>query len=168
MKTLKPALFLDLDGTIRRSKLGTGFVNGPDDIELFPDVEEKLWKKREEGFLLLGISNQGGVAHGHKTITQNEEEIRATFALFKRNPFYCVKCAYNDPKGSVEPYNHRSLMRKPDYGLLIAHEITAWELDFIIDWEKSLLVGDRQEDKECAERAAISFEWAHLFFGRSS
>lgn len=114
---ISPALCLDLDGTIRHSASGE-FINGPEDVRLFPDVEAKLWEYRDRGYVIFGISNQGGVAHGFKTARQNDLEVEATFAAFKRNPFHMIKCCYHDAKGEVAPYNHRSLLRKPDYGML--------------------------------------------------
>jgi hypothetical protein len=36
-----PVLYLDLDGTVRKGKDELGrFVNGPDDVELFPEVPD--------------------------------------------------------------------------------------------------------------------------------
>lgn len=162
---VKPALCLDLDGTIRFSKSGE-FINGPKDVALFLDVEEKLWEYRREGYLIFSISNQGGVAFGHKSFLTNNEEIEATIGLFKENPFHIIKCCYHHPNGSVEPWNHRSLLRKPDIGMLVLCEIEAYEDDYIVDWDNSLFVGDRSEDEECAKRAGIQFMWAHEFFGR--
>jgi len=61
---VKPALCLDFDGTIRRSKSGETFINNAADIELMPGVEKLIWRYREMGYVILGISNQAGVAHG--------------------------------------------------------------------------------------------------------
>lgn len=163
---VKPALCLDLDGTIRFSKSGE-FINGPDDVALFDDVEEKIWQYRKEGFLIFGISNQGGVAYGHKSFLANDEEIEATIRLFKKDPFHIIKCCFHHPKGTIEPWNHRSLLRKPDIGMLVLCEIEAFdEAGYVVDWDNSIFVGDRPEDEECAQRAGIRFEWAHQFFAR--
>lgn len=165
MHELKPALCLDWDGTIRYSKTGR-FINGPQDIALFPDVEEKLWQYREDGYLIFGISNQGGVAYGLKTPHSNDQEIAATLALFERNPFHLIKMCFHHPGGHRYPYNHRSLLRKPDYGMLALCEVEAWEMGFIVNWDKSLMVGDRSEDEVCARAVSIQFVRAAEFFGR--
>ena len=170
--TVIPALCLDLDGTIRHSKTGD-FINGPDDVALFPDVEAKVWKYRNEGYLILGISNQGGVAFGFKTPQQVNAELDATFALFNRSvgdmgPFHMVKqCFHMEGEGAKFPFNRRSLLRKPDIGMLALMEVEAFDAGVLIDWAASLFVGDREEDKECAARADIPFQWAKDFFGRS-
>lgn len=163
--TLMPALCLDLDGTVRHSTSGV-FISGPDDIALYPDAEERIWIERDTGHLIIGITNQGGVAAGFKTFQQNDAEIDATIALFARNPFHILKCCLHLETGSVEPYCHRSLLRKPSIGMLALAESDAWDRGIIIDWDHSLMVGDREEDRMLAENAGIGFEWAWSFFGR--
>lgn len=163
---LQPALCLDLDGTVRYSAEGT-FINKPEDVRLYDGVEEVIWKHRDAGYLVFGISNQGGVAHGFKTPQQNDAEIEAMFRLFKRNPFHVVKCCYHDVLGKVMPFNHRSLLRKPDYGMLALCEVEAFQAGYIVNWTASIVVGDRPEDKEMATNAGIPFfVWAWEFFGR--
>jgi D-glycero-D-manno-heptose 1,7-bisphosphate phosphatase len=160
---VKPALCLDFDGTIRRSKSGATFIKNFEDIELMPGIEKIIWRYRNMGWLIFGISNQAGVAHGFKLPMEIEAEMNATFKLFSENPFHNVQYCYHDGKGKIEPYNHRSLGRKPDIGMLYTMEIEAWNAGFVVDWDKSLLVGDRPEDEECAKRAAIKFRHIDSF-----
>lgn len=161
-----PALVLDLDGTVRFSKSGE-FISGPKDLALYSDVEAKLWKFRTDGFLIVGVSNQGGVAFGHKTPETVMAEVDATLDAFESNPFHIIKCCLHHPDGSVFPYNHRSLLRKPDTGMLALVEVECFDEGYVIDWDKSLFVGDREEDRECASLARIPFSWAWEFFERS-
>lgn len=162
-----PALCLDLDGTIRYSKSGK-FISGPDDIVLFEGVEAKLWEYREKGYLIFGVSNQGGVAFGLKTPVQEVAEIEATIALFEigKCPFHAIKTCWHHEKGKHPILGHRSLFRKPDIGMLALCEFEAFNAGYVVDWDNSIFVGDRPEDQECARRAAISFQWAWEFFGR--
>lgn len=162
---VRPALCLDLDGTVRYSISGA-FINKVEDMRLFDDAEPTLWDYRDKGWLVFGVSNQAGVAHGFKSAAENDLEIEAMFALFKRNPFHIVKCCYHDGKGKVAPYNHRSLLRKPDYGMLALCEVEAFQAGYIVDWENSLMVGDRPEDEQMAQSAGIKFEWEYQFFSR--
>ena len=162
---VSPALCLDLDGTVRKSKSGK-FINGPDDINLFSGVEQRIWDYRNKGFLIFGITNQGGVAYGLKSPADYMTEIEATLALFDKNPFHIIKSCYHHPGGKVEPYNHRSLLRKPNIGMLALCEAEAWEMGYIIAWDDSIFVGDRPEDQQCAENAGIAFQWEDDFFGR--
>lgn len=164
---LAPALCLDLDGTVRYSMNGD-FINKPDDIALFGDVEAKIWEYRDNGYLIFGVTNQGGVAYGFKTPRDNDAEVNRTCELFARNPFHIIKSCLHHPGGTFEPYCHRSLLRKPQIGMLAACEVEAYEQGYIVDWDKSLFVGDRPEDRKCAENAGVEFKWAWEFFGRDN
>lgn len=87
---------------------------------------------------------------------------------WKLYPFHIVKQCYHHPQGKVEPYNHRSLLRKPDIGMLAIAEVDAYKAGVVVDWDNSLFVGDRPEDEECAKRAGIRFIWADEFFERQN
>lgn len=163
-KEVKPALCLDLDGTVRRSKSGATFIKNIEDIELMPNIEKIIWKYKQMGWLVLGITNQAGVAHGFKTPQEINNEIKATMDLFVKCPFDIVKGCYHDAKGKVEPYNHRSLCRKPDIGSLAIMELEVFkDLGVVIDWDNSLFVGDRPEDEQCAKNAGIKFRHIDSF-----
>ena len=157
--TSRPVLFIDMDQTVRRSKSDPkGFIKGPDDIELMPGIEDILWMYRQHGFVIVGVSNQGGVAHGHKTDKQNVEEMQRTMSLFKCNPFYGVKWCYFMEDGRVPEYTAYSMFRKPNIGMLIETETelrhnNQWN----IDWRNSMMVGDRAEDEGCAANAKIEY-----------
>lgn len=162
---LTKILCLDLDGTVRRSKSGKTFIEGPDDIELIPGIYERIWKYNDEGWLIIYFTNQGGIAHGFKTEEQVRDEINATLELLEREDANQGKyapcwehflCPYQDG-GKVEKYSFRSLARKPDYGMLMLAEAHLVEEGFFPDWDNSLFVGDRPEDEECAKRAGIPF-----------
>jgi D-glycero-D-manno-heptose 1,7-bisphosphate phosphatase len=158
-----PALCLDFDGTIRRSKSGQTFIRNFEDIELMPGIEKLIWRYRSMGWLIFGISNQAGVAHGFKLPMEIESEMNATKKLFSANPFHLIKWCYHDGKGKIEPYCHRSLGRKPDIGMLYEMEVDSWKNGYIVDWDNSLFVGDRPEDEECAKRAGINFRHIDSF-----
>lgn len=162
---IKPVLCLDLDWTVRSPKSGK-FINSADDIQLFDEVESRIWEYKNKGYLIAGVSNQGGVAYGFKTHDDNIKELDATIALFENNPFDIIKCAYHHPQGDVSPYNHKSLLRKPYIGMLALIEVDAFDAGIIVNWKKSLFVGDREEDRLCAENAKIDFKWAWDFFDR--
>ena len=161
---ISPALCLDLDGTVRYSKRGE-FIKGADDVALFPGVEKRIWEYRNNGFLVVGISNQGGVAFGYKTMEEVQQENMRMVELFKENPFHQLLSCGNHPDGNVHPWNCVSLLRKPNYGMLAIFEYQAFEVGGVsVDWSKSLMVGDREEDQQLAENAGISFQWAWEFF----
>jgi D-glycero-D-manno-heptose 1,7-bisphosphate phosphatase len=161
----KRILCLDLDGTVRRSKSGKIFIEGPDDIELIPGVYERIWKYNDEEWLIIYFTNQGGVAHGFKTEEQARDEIDATLELLEREDsnqgrwsscweyFMCP----HEANGKIEEYSFRSLARKPYYGMLVCAEQSLLDEGFIPDWDNSLFVGDQPEDEGCAKAASIPF-----------
>jgi D-glycero-D-manno-heptose 1,7-bisphosphate phosphatase len=163
----KRILCLDLDGTVRRSKSGKTFIEGPDDIEIIPGMKELIWKYKNDGWRLIFISNQAGVAYGFKDVIQVRAENRQTIDLLRKEGSTPVSigifCPY-DEKGKTEEYDWRSLRRKPMYGMLVEAECKlVEEYDIFPDWNNSLFVGDRPEDEECAKAAGIPFMWAHDF-----
>lgn len=162
---VRPALCLDFDGTIRYSKRGK-FINRPEDIALFAGVEEKIREYQQQGYLILGITNQGGVAYGFKTAGDWNTELAQTLALFERDPFDFVAYSLLHPGGRTPPYNHRTLLRKPEIGMLAWCEVEMFQRGVVIDWDHSIFVGDRPEDEECARRAGVQFMHADAFFGR--
>jgi HAD superfamily hydrolase (TIGR01662 family) len=165
---VKPALCVDLDGTVRFNKDDPeGFINRAEEVAVYPDVEAVLWKWRDRGYLIFGVSNQGGVAYGFKTPAIVQGELARTFELFRRNPFHAVRQSFHCPEGTVEPYRYRSLCRKPDVGMLALLESEAFDAGYVVDWDRSIVVGDREEDRELANRAGTDFLWADNFFGRT-
>lgn len=162
---VRPALCLDLDGTVRYSRRGK-FIEIPGDIVLFDGVETVLWEYRDSDWLICAVTNQGGVAFNIKSPQQDQAEMDFMFNLFERNPFQLVQSCYHHEKGKHPAFGHRSLFRKPDIGMLAMLEFEAFNAGIVIDWDESLMVGDRPEDQECAKRAGIAFQWAWEFFGR--
>ena len=155
--TIKKALCLDFDGTIRRSKSGEKFIQGPEDVELIPGVKKLVEMYVDMGYVIIGVTNQGGVAWGFKTTEDVYLEVEATLALFDRNPFHVIIACPFDPRGSVAPFNKRSLNRKPSYGTLAVAEHEMIKRDIIIDWDNSLFVGDMDDDSDCAKAAGVPF-----------
>lgn len=159
---LKPAIVCDLDGTIRYPKGDAEYINDPDDIAFYDGVLEALWRYREKGYAILGATNQGGVAHGHLTPGDWSAQCRRMGALAEQEcergwPFHRVRACFYMASGDHDQYGHRSLCRKPRYGQLAVLEQEAREQGVVIDWDESVMIGDREEDMACAEAAGITF-----------
>ena len=164
-----PALCLDLDGTVRFNReQPEGIINHPDQVAVYPDVERKVREYRDRGYLIVGISNQGGVAYGYKTAEGVDAEMAATLACFERDPFHIIKVSFHCEGGTVGPYAYRSLQRKPKYGMLALVEAEAFEAGIVVDWKHSLFVGSGNADRQCAKAAGIEYVDANEFFGRQA
>jgi histidinol phosphatase-like enzyme len=160
---LKPALCIDWNSTIRRSKSGATTIKDLGDIELIPGVEGILWRYKEMDYCIIALGNEND--HGYKPPFEIQRELDVTMALFSNNPLDLVNLSFCGAKEAPEPFNHRSLCRFPDYGMLSMAEFNAFHVKgVIIDWSKSLLVGDRPEHEQCAKNAGVAFRTTHSFF----
>jgi D-glycero-D-manno-heptose 1,7-bisphosphate phosphatase len=70
---LRPAVFLDRDGTLIEE---VGHLGKPNGVVMLPGVPEALHRLAGGGFALVVVSNQGGVARGLFT----EDDVRAVNA----------------------------------------------------------------------------------------
>lgn len=157
-----PVLYLDLDGTVREGKddaLGR-FVNGPEDVVVFPQAVELMRRWRADGGRIVGVSNQGGVALGlvsFRDVADGMVETqKQTGGLFDRIMF-CI----HHPK-AADPEMARCWCRKPSAGAVVeaAHGLVERFRDERYPPYMGLFVGDRPEDKACAESAGLDFMWA--------
>lgn len=159
-----PVLYLDLDGTVRQGKddeLGR-FVNGPEDVRVFPEAVVMMRRWKAGGGRIIGVSNQGGVAlrlvSYEQVIAAMVETHRQVDGLFDK-----IVCCVHHPDAE-HPEMARCWCRKPSPGLLIeaALDLAAEHHEMYPPY-MALFVGDRDEDRECARIASIDFltaaEW---------
>ena len=156
-----PVLYLDLDGTVRQGKddaLGR-FVNGPEDVVVFPEAVEMMRRWKAGGGRIIGVSNQGGVALGLVPYAQVEAAMRKTYVdtgrLFDKIAF----CVHHP--AVPHPEMARCWCRKPSPGLIIesALDVAHKHGEFYPPY-MGLMVGDRPEDEQCARLAGLDFQWA--------
>jgi D-glycero-D-manno-heptose 1,7-bisphosphate phosphatase len=157
-----PVLYLDLDGTVREGKddpLGK-FVNGPEDVRVFPAAVERMQEWRETGGRIIGITNQGGVALGYMTqevcLAAVDETAKQTGHLFD----FIMVCIHH-PDAS-NPAMGRCWCRKPRAGLIFegAADLAREYPGEFYPPALGLFVGDRPEDRKAARAANLDFMWA--------
>ncbi len=127
---MKPALFLDRDGTIIED---TGYVRRVDDVRLLPGVREALLELSKHYALVL-VSNQSGVGRGMfgaaelDAVHARMTELLAPVAF--GGVYYCLHAPSDD-----------CACRKPRPGMLhaAAHDLG-------LDLSRSLMVGDKASD----------------------
>ncbi len=160
---MQEILFVDLDGTIRRPKSGEQFIQFPKDQEAIPGAKEAITKYSTQGYLIVGITNQGGVAAKHKSLDDCIKEQQETLKLFPEihSILFCPdfegeKCyrCYRDKYFDCTTHYPRLLVhyRKPGLGM-IDYVLTQGE----IHPSDCLMVGDSSEDEACAEAAGVTF-----------
>jgi len=145
------ALFLDLDGTVRRTKSGKPCPNHPDDQEVMEGRYDKIWEYKNKGYKLVAVTNQGGIGLGYMTHAQCKDTLKDLDDKLG-NPFDKMLYAPHRPDA-------KHPMTKPNPGM-----IHAAAKDLNIDLKNSIMVGDRDSDAESAKRAGVKFQWANDFF----
>ena len=157
-----PVLYLDIDGTVRQGKddaLGR-FVNGPEDVVVFPEAVEMMRRWKKGGGRIAGVSNQGGIALGFLT------EKSVALAMLETQQqcgdlFDVLSWCHHHPDAK-HPEMARCWCRKPSAGAVAeaAHGLIERFPGEYYPPYMGLMVGDRPEDEQCARLAGLDFQWA--------
>ncbi len=145
----RPAVFLDRDGTINEEM---GYINHRSRFVLLPRSSEALRLLNQEGFLVIVVSNQSGVARGYFPETLVHEINDYMRSLLERDGarvdaiYYCP----HHPSASVPSYRMNCQCRKPSTGLI---RLACDHYD--IDMDRSFIIGDRLTDIEMARKAGL-------------
>jgi D-glycero-D-manno-heptose 1,7-bisphosphate phosphatase len=144
---MNKAIFIDKDGTLIPD---IPYNINPALITLQPGVEDGLLQLKNQGFLLILISNQAGIAHGYfKEAAMIQVQNKITQLLkphrINLNGFYY--CPHH-PDGNIKDYRVNCFCRKPQPGLLLRAA-----RDSNIDLKKSWMIGDILNDVEAGKRA---------------
>lgn len=141
---MNKAIFLDRDGVINR-EMGD-YVTCVDDFKINPGVGEALRKWAEAGYLLIVITNQGGIAKGlytEKTLQVMHEKMHQALA----QDDVVLTAVYHCPH---HPSTGACLCRKPD-SLLIEKAIAR----FHIDPAASFFIGDKDRDIQAGLKVGV-------------
>jgi D-glycero-D-manno-heptose 1,7-bisphosphate phosphatase len=138
--TLRPAVFLDRDGTIAEE---VGYLNHVSRFRILPHVADAIRRLNEAQMPVIVITNQSGVGRGYFPValvhTVNELMAQQLEAAGAR-----LDAVYYCPHTSADGCD----CRKPKTGML---DRAARE--HAIDLHRSFVVGDRHGDVEVARRA---------------
>lgn len=145
------ALILDYDGTLRITKSGAKFPTSIHDISILPGRIEKLNEYKDKGYILLGVSNQSGVAKGDLSY----EKARACFD--KTNELLGLDIEVSFCPHSVPPIT--CYCRKPGVG----HGVEFIE-KFKLDPSSCIMVGDMTTDETFAKRCGFKYVTSNRFF----
>jgi D-glycero-D-manno-heptose 1,7-bisphosphate phosphatase len=165
-------IFFDLDGTLRETASGKTFINQQTDQKPIAGTQKALAYYQNKGFICIGITNQGGVAAGHKSLQSAIEEQRITLELFPElsEIFFCPnydgESCYQVSRDN-EPLLMKALdlmnsCRKPGAGMIELAMRGFSDLDIAQSW----VIGDRPEDQQCAEAAGVKFVWAAVMHAK--
>ncbi len=160
--TPRNLLLVDMDGTVREPRSDNKFIEHPGDQKIIPGAEGAIAYFATEGWKIVAVTNQAGVAAVKKSLTSCVKEQQQTMILLPEieEVYFCPdfagkKCFCVTPK-EVRDYNKHQLsgtFRKPNPGMLLL-------VMEIHNAGKILFVGDRIEDKQAAQSAKIKFQQA--------
>jgi histidinol-phosphate phosphatase family protein len=151
------ALFLDIDGTLRRTEhLPHKYPLKPDEVELIKPVavlRQAIDAYRSQGYRIIGVSNQSGIAKGTLTEADAEACFERTRSLLGYTPeeFPIMYCPHRS--APITCY-----CRKPQSGLFVKAA-----LEYGLDISVSIMVGDLKTDETAAQRLGIRFIHAKDF-----
>jgi D-glycero-D-manno-heptose 1,7-bisphosphate phosphatase len=138
------AIFLDRDGVINRER--GDYTWRPEDFSINEGVANAIRLAREAGYMVIVISNQGGIGRGIFTSSDVEylHDFMTKSLAAKGAPIDEVYyCPHHESTG-------KCLCRKP--GSLMLEKALA---RFSLDADKCWFVGDSQRDVDAGTRAGI-------------
>ncbi|MBI2847900.1 MAG: HAD family hydrolase [Chloroflexi bacterium] len=141
------AVFLDRDGTIIED---SGHPHERDKIRFLPRASEAIALLNKNGFKVIVVTNQAGVARGYfteetvKEINRHIQESLAQAGARIDTIYYCP----HHVEGVIEQYRVECYCRKPNPGM-----IEQAARDFEIDLSSSFVIGDHMSDVQAGLRA---------------
>lgn len=151
LKNKQKAVFLDRDGTINLYK---GFIKDHRDMELIPDIAERIKKINESGYLTIVVTNQPVIARGECSLEELEhihekmETLLGQQGAYIDDLFYCPHHPDKGFEGERIEYKIECECRKPKPGMLL-HAARKYNIDL----QASYMIGDDERDMEAGRQA---------------
>jgi D,D-heptose 1,7-bisphosphate phosphatase len=153
----KPAIFLDRDGVINKD---LGYVHHESRFILNKKIV-KILSKNYKNYYKFFVTNQSGIGRGYYSEHQFikfqkwiNEYLYSKFNLSIDDVEYC-------PHHNIyakRKYKKNCLCRKPK-NLMVKNILKKWP----IDRDKSIFIGDKISDEECANKSRIKFFYYNNF-----
>lgn len=166
MSALRPAVFLDRDGTIIRE---VHYIARAADVELLAGAAAAIRLLRMAGYACVVVSNQSGVGRGmvrEEAMWDVQREVERQLAAEGTRLDGAYFCTVAPPKDADTAENRRSRVdhpdRKPGPGMLLR---AAWELG--LDLSRSWMVGDMESDVLAGRNAGV-FRVVHVRTGHGA
>ena len=138
---MSKCVFLDRDGVINKDYVD--YVYSEDKLELLPKVAEALSALKKEGFLLVVITNQSGIAKKIYT----KEQMHTCHDIIQERCGNLIDAFYFAPG---HPSVSESLSRKPGT-LMFERAIAKFDIDIARSW----MIGDKDRDLIPAKKMGL-------------
>ena len=147
---MNKAAFFDRDGTIN---VDIGYLHRPEDIEFVANIPQLIRKYNEEGYLVIVVTNQSGIARGmfteedmHKVHAAMNERLRNEYGAHIDAFYFCPH---------LPEITGECGCRKPKPGLFLQAI-----KDYNIDPAQSVSYGDSERDEMASRAAGVAkFNW---------
>lgn len=139
------AIFLDRDGVLNHERYD--YICRLEDFEILEYQIPPLKKLYDEGYLLIIITNQGGIAHKRyteETLGEMHIALKKKFEEYGAKITHAYYCPHHPTvTGECE-------CRKPKSGMIL-EAIAAYNVDPAL----SVMIGDKPRDVEAGEGAGV-------------
>jgi D-glycero-D-manno-heptose 1,7-bisphosphate phosphatase len=135
-----PAVFLDRDGTIMRD---VDYCGDPAQVEVFPGAAEALRRLKANGYKLIIVTNQSGIARGYFSDNDYRAVEREFLRQLGEGLIDATYCCPDLPETN-------SARRKPAPGMIFEAQ-----RDHRLDLARSYVVGDKRSDIACGRNAGV-------------
>ncbi|MGM9992553.1 MAG: D-glycero-alpha-D-manno-heptose-1,7-bisphosphate 7-phosphatase [Candidatus Bruticola sp.] len=139
---MNKAIFLDRDGTLIEE---VNFLHKPEQVRWIAGVPEALAALYKQGWLLIMVTNQSGVARGYFTM----DDVNKVYDYMQNDlrtygaQFQAMYCCPHHPQFSVSAAEKNCSCRKPKPGMYLQAQ-QDWDLDL----SSSIAFGDKITDIE--------------------
>ena len=161
MSGLRPAVFLDRDGTLN---IDAGYLDRKERLMLFPWSLDSVRLLRRAGYAVVVVPNQSGVGRGmieESFVEEVHQIIQSRLVDIGEKldgHYYCP----HEPSASIEAFRVDCDCRKPKPGL-----VTRAARDLGLDVERSIVVGDKWSDIGLAKQTGARGVLVRTGYGRS-
>ena len=138
---MNKAVFLDRDGVLNEERGDYSWL--PEHMVIPADLKEGLEKLKESGFLLIVITNQGGIAKG----LYSAAEVINCFKIIQKSVDEMLDDQYYSPYHQITT---KSLSRKPE-SLMLERAMAKYKIDPGESW----MIGDSQRDIDAAKNVGV-------------
>lgn len=144
---MRNCIFLDRDGTINQE---VGYLCSKEQIKILDGAAEGIRKWNENGFLVIMVSNQSGIARGYFSM-ETAQQINTEIIKRLKSKGARIDDVYLCPhhkEGIIPEYAVCCTCRKPLPGMI-------WKArdQYQIDLSQSYMIGDKESDLAAARNA---------------
>ena len=138
---MNKCIFLDRDGVINLER--GDYTYHKEDFKILPGVVDSLKKLKEQGYLLIVVTNQAGISRG----IYSRDQMYECHSILQQSCGHIIDDIYYCP---YHPTLTESIARKPGT-LMFERAIAKYNIDTQLSW----MVGDRERDLIPAEKLGM-------------